>query len=103
MLEDRVRWCPAIVLPILAAAVVVATPWMSAFPAAQPQVSDPRANSAQTYEWPSWGGDERSSRYAGLDQINAGNFGKAEVLWRWSAANFGPMHRTSSTGPLRST
>jgi len=41
-------------------------------------------------EWRYWGGDERSSRYSSLDQINAGNVTELEIAWRWKSANFGP-------------
>ena len=41
-------------------------------------------------EWRYWGGDEGSTRYSPLDQINAENAGKLEVAWRWYAANYGP-------------
>jgi quinoprotein glucose dehydrogenase len=41
-------------------------------------------------EWRYWGGDEGATRYSPLDQINAENFGKLEVAWRWKAANYGP-------------
>jgi quinoprotein glucose dehydrogenase len=41
-------------------------------------------------EWAYWGGDAGSTRYSALDQINAANVGKLEVIWRWRAANFGP-------------
>jgi quinoprotein glucose dehydrogenase len=41
-------------------------------------------------EWAYWGADESSSRYSTLDQIDASNFGKLEVMWRWKAANYGP-------------
>jgi quinoprotein glucose dehydrogenase len=41
-------------------------------------------------EWRYWGGDEGSTRYSPLDQINAANVGSLEVVWRWKAANFGP-------------
>ena len=41
-------------------------------------------------EWRYWGGDERSSRYSPLDQINADNVEGLEVAWRWQAANYGP-------------
>ena len=41
-------------------------------------------------EWRYWGGDEASSRYSPLDQINAENFSDLEVVWRWRAANYGP-------------
>ena len=41
-------------------------------------------------EWRYWGGDEGSSRYAPLDQIDASNVEDLEVAWRWYAANYGP-------------
>jgi quinoprotein glucose dehydrogenase len=41
-------------------------------------------------EWRYWGGDEASSRYSPLDQINAENFSDLEVVWAWKAANYGP-------------
>jgi quinoprotein glucose dehydrogenase len=41
-------------------------------------------------EWRYWGGDERSTRYSPLEQIDASNVGTLEVAWRWSAANYGP-------------
>ena len=41
----------------------------------------------QEGEWRYWGGDEGSSRYSPLDQINAENFGDLEVVWRWKANN----------------
>jgi glucose dehydrogenase len=52
----------------------------------------PRANGrgTQAGEWRYWGGDEGSTRYSPLDQINAANVAKLEIAWRWSAANFGP-------------
>lgn len=57
-------------------------------------VSMPQANGRRSGtdggEWRYWGGDERSTRYSPVDQINAGNVGKVEIVWRWSAANFGP-------------
>ncbi len=44
----------------------------------------------QKGEWRYWGGDEGSSRYSPLDQINAENFGDLEIAWRWKADNYGP-------------
>ncbi len=41
-------------------------------------------------EWRYWGGDEGSSRYSPLDQVNAENVANLEVVWRWKAANYGP-------------
>ena len=41
-------------------------------------------------EWRYWGGDERSTRYSPVDQIDADNVIDLEVAWRWRAANYGP-------------
>jgi quinoprotein glucose dehydrogenase len=45
---------------------------------------------AQRGEWRSYGGDLGHTRYAPLDQINAGNFGKLEVAWRFKTDFLGP-------------
>src|SRR5579862_1890643 len=41
-------------------------------------------------EWRSYAGDLGSTRYAPLDQINASNFNKLEVAWRFGTSNLGP-------------
>ena len=41
-------------------------------------------------EWRTYGGDLASTRYAPLDQINAGNFNKLEVAWRFQTDSLGP-------------
>ncbi len=41
-------------------------------------------------DWPSYGGNLASWRYAALDQINAGNFDKLEVAWQFRTDNLGP-------------
>jgi len=41
-------------------------------------------------EWRTYGGDLGHTRYAPLDQINAGNFSKLEVAWRFKTDNLGP-------------
>jgi quinoprotein glucose dehydrogenase len=41
-------------------------------------------------EWPTYGGDLGSKRYAPLDQITRDNFNKLEVAWRFKTDNFGP-------------
>src|SRR5437667_7982719 len=46
--------------------------------------------SAQTGEWRAYGGDLRHQHYAPLDQINAGNFNKLEVAWRFKTDSLGP-------------
>src|SRR5712692_2512934 len=44
----------------------------------------------QNGEWPAYAGDLRSYRYSPLDQINASNFNKLEVAWRFKTDNLGP-------------
>jgi quinoprotein glucose dehydrogenase len=53
----------------------------------------------QDGEWRTYGGDLGHTRYAPLDQIDAGNFGSLEVAWRFSTVNMGPRpeHRFQST------
>ena len=41
-------------------------------------------------EWRSYGGDTGHTRYAPLDQINASNFSKLTVAWRFKADHLGP-------------
>ena len=40
-------------------------------------------------EWPHYTADVKGTRYSPLDQINAANFGKLEVAWRFKTDNFG--------------
>ena len=41
-------------------------------------------------EWRAYGGDAGSTRYAPLDQINAQNFSKLEIAWRFKTDSLGP-------------
>src|SRR6185436_19744033 len=43
-----------------------------------------------TTAWPSYGGDVANTRYSALDQINAENFSKLDVAWRFKTDSFGP-------------
>ena len=45
---------------------------------------------AKNGEWRSYGGDTGSTRYSPLDQINAANFSKLEVAWRFKTDSLGP-------------
>jgi quinoprotein glucose dehydrogenase len=45
---------------------------------------------AKNGEWPTYGGDLGHTRYSPLDQINASNFGKLEVAWRFKTDSLGP-------------
>ena len=47
-------------------------------------------------EWRSYGGDLGHTRYSPLDQINAANFNKLEVAWRFKTDNLGPRPEFSS-------
>ena len=44
----------------------------------------------QNGEWQTYGGDLKSTRYSPLDQVNAGNFNKLEVAWRFKTDALGP-------------
>ena len=45
---------------------------------------------AKNGEWSTYGGDLGNTRYAPLDQINAGNFGSLDVAWRFKTDSLGP-------------
>jgi quinoprotein glucose dehydrogenase len=55
----------------------------------QKSSGDPQP-STRNGEWPHYTGDLRGSRYSPLDQINASNFSKLEMAWRFKPDNFGP-------------
>jgi quinoprotein glucose dehydrogenase len=46
--------------------------------------------SAANGDWVHYASDIKGTRYIPLDQINASNFSKLEVAWRFSTANLGP-------------
>jgi len=56
-------------------------------------------HSTKTGEWIYWAGDLKGTRYSPLDQINAGNFNKLEVAWRFKTDNFGtrPEYKLEGT------
>jgi len=45
---------------------------------------------AKKGEWPAYGGDTGNTRYSPLDQINADNFSKLVVAWRFKTDHLGP-------------
>lgn len=45
---------------------------------------------ATNVEWPTYGGDLANTRYAAIQQINAENFSKLEVAWRFKTDSLGP-------------
>jgi glucose dehydrogenase len=54
---------------------------------------------AQNGEWRSYGGDVGHTRYSPLDQIDARNFNKLEIAWRFKTDNLGarPEYQFEST------
>src|SRR5215472_13108698 len=50
-------------------------------------------------EWPTYTADLAGSKYRPLDQINASNFGKLEIAWRFKTDNLGtrPEYKLEGT------
>jgi quinoprotein glucose dehydrogenase len=46
--------------------------------------------STKNGEWPQYTADLKGTKYSPLDQINAANFNKLEVAWRFKTDNLGP-------------
>src|SRR5438067_1966689 len=59
--------------------------------AAPKQFSAQGQPSTANGEWWSNGADLKATRYSPLDQINASNFNRLEVAWRFKTDNFGPF------------
>ena len=59
----------------------------------------PAKSTPADIEWTTYGGDLGNRRYSPLDQINAGNFNKLQLAWRFKTDNFGPSpeYRFEST------
>src|SRR5512145_686271 len=57
------------------------------------------AHSTGNGEWPHYTGDLAGTRYSPLDQINADNFNKLEVAWRFKTDNLGtrPEYKLEGT------
>jgi quinoprotein glucose dehydrogenase len=70
--QRRLRWY----LAVAAAAVAAATPITG--------------QSGTGSEWRYYWGDNGSSKYSPLDQINKENVRNLQVAWRWKSQNFGP-------------
>src|SRR6266446_8645069 len=46
--------------------------------------------STKNGEWPQYTADLKGTKYSPADQINASNFNKLEVAWRFKTDNLGP-------------
>ncbi|MGE3511761.1 MAG: PQQ-binding-like beta-propeller repeat protein, partial [Vicinamibacterales bacterium] len=69
----------------LGAGPLVALLWATAMPTHGQQTG-----TVQNWDWPTYGADLANTRYAPLDQINASNFNKLEVAWRFKTDSLGP-------------
>jgi quinoprotein glucose dehydrogenase len=68
--------------------------------AVMPQLSGQSTGQPSTAngEWPMYTADLRGSKYSPLDQVNATNFSKLEVAWRFKTDNLGPRPETKLEG-----
>src|ERR1700704_548136 len=55
---------------------------------------------AKNGEWRSYAGEEASTRYSPLDQINRDNVKDLKVAWTWKSDNFGTAEFKSESTPL---
>ena len=72
------------------AVAVVALAFATLQAVSSAQRAAPAAAAAPRGEWRTYGSDLANTRYSPLDQINAANFGKMEVAWRFKTDNLGP-------------
>jgi glucose dehydrogenase len=74
-----------IVLRSALASTILGLLWVSVELSGQ----SPGQPSTKNGDWPAYTADIKGSRYSPLDQINAGNFKKLEVAWRFKTDNLG--------------
>jgi quinoprotein glucose dehydrogenase len=55
----------------------------------------PAQSGAKNGEWRTYGGDLGNTHYSPLDQIDAANFNRLEVAWRFKTGNLGPRPETN--------
>src|SRR5215208_2936327 len=88
MKRTAVRVVPAIAL--LALGVATFVPRIQGQNTGQP--------STKNGEWPMYTADLKGSKYSPLDQIDATNFNKLEVAWRFKTDNLGPRPENKLEG-----
>ena len=73
-------------------AVIVVTLGLTAVAAGiiAQQAPASRQPSLAAGDWPHYTADVRGTKYSPLDQINASNFGRLEVAWRFKTDSLGP-------------
>jgi glucose dehydrogenase len=90
----RTRFAILALVVASAATAVVLSPRVSG----QAQATATGQPSTKNGEWPMYTADLRGSKYSPLDQINASNFGKLEVAWRFKTDNLGPRPENKLEG-----
>ena len=55
---------------------------------------------AKNGEWRAYGGDEGSTRYSPLDQINRDNVKDLKIAWTWKSDNFGRAEFKNESTPI---
>src|ERR1700741_5261264 len=68
--------------------LILAVAWFA--PRLSRQTPAPSFPSTKNGEWTHYTADVRGSKYSPLDQINAANFNKLEVAWRFKTDSLGP-------------
>lgn len=53
---------------------------------------------AQNQDWPSYGGDNGSSKYSPIDQINADNVGSLGIAWVWDSVDNATVSNNIAAG-----
>src|SRR5258708_7728563 len=89
MKRISIRVVPAVAL------LAVGLVWVSPHVSGQQTAAQP---STKNGEWPMYTADLRGSKYSPLDQINASNFSKMEVAWRFKTDNLGPRPENKLEG-----
>ena len=64
--------------------------WISTGVSGQDRAGSSRQPSTATGDWSHYAADMRGTKYSPLDQIDASNFGKLEVAWRFKTDILGP-------------
>ena len=83
-------------LLVAALSVVVGVVWIGTIGASGDSSAQP---STKNGEWPYYTADLKGTKYSPLDQINASNFNKLEVAWRFKTDNLGtrPEYKLEGT------
>src|SRR5579872_11335 len=83
------------VLPLTALFVLLGMTWIAISVSGQGAGYVP---STAKGDWPYYTADLKGSKYVPLDQINASNFNKLEVAWRFKTDNLGPRAENKLEG-----